>query len=68
MRKTISDRDISDSWAADHLSGKESMIAGAGAGLISSVVTCPLDVVKTKLQAQGKIVPGSVGYKGLFGE
>ncbi|CAE6497486.1 unnamed protein product [Rhizoctonia solani] len=41
-----------------------SAIAGAGAGLVSSIVTCPLDVIKTKLQAQS-IAHGSQGYLGI---
>ncbi|KAM0753541.1 mitochondrial carrier [Meredithblackwellia eburnea MCA 4105] len=52
MRITLSDRnpqDQSTSW----FTGYESMLAGAGAGLVTSVVTCPLDVIKTKLQASG---------------
>jgi hypothetical protein len=44
------------------------MIAGASAGVSSSVITCPLDVVKTTLQAQGKSQPGVIPYDGLTGE
>ncbi|KAJ8080409.1 hypothetical protein PM082_017242 [Marasmius tenuissimus] len=41
-----------------------SMIAGAGGGLVASIATCPLDVVKTKLQAQ-RAVQGQLGYEGI---
>ncbi|KDR67684.1 hypothetical protein GALMADRAFT_257946 [Galerina marginata CBS 339.88] len=43
-----------------------SMFAGAGGGLVASIATCPLDVVKTKLQAQ-RAVPGQPGYLGVVG-
>ncbi|EGN98044.1 hypothetical protein SERLA73DRAFT_182903 [Serpula lacrymans var. lacrymans S7.3] len=42
-----------------------SMIAGAGGGLVAAVATCPLDVVKTKLQAQPLVV-GQPGYLGVL--
>lgn len=42
------------------------MIAGAGGGLVASVATCPLDVIKTKLQAQ-RLIQGQEGYKGVVG-
>ncbi|KAJ8508225.1 hypothetical protein ONZ45_g9491 [Pleurotus djamor] len=42
-----------------------SMIAGAGGGLVASVATCPLDVVKTKLQAQ-RLIQGQQGYEGIY--
>ncbi|KAK9717252.1 hypothetical protein K7432_006366 [Basidiobolus ranarum] len=39
-------------------------LAGAGAGCVASIVTCPLDVVKTKLQNQGRYDKGH--YRGTF--
>ncbi|KAI9465410.1 mitochondrial NAD transporter [Lactarius psammicola] len=41
-----------------------SMIAGAGGGLVASIATCPLDVVKTKLQAQ-RATLGQADYLGI---
>ncbi|WRT70732.1 uncharacterized protein IL334_007730 [Kwoniella shivajii] len=41
-----------------------SMTAGAGAGLVASITTCPLDVVKTRLQAQQHAL-GSEGYESV---
>ncbi|KAL6301963.1 mitochondrial NAD transporter [Sparassis latifolia] len=47
-------------------SSATSMLAGAGGGLVASVATCPLDVIKTKLQAQ-QAINGQKGYKGVVG-
>jgi Mitochondrial carrier protein len=40
--------------------------AGAGGGLVASIATCPLDVVKTKLQAQ-RTIQGQRGHLGILG-
>lgn len=52
----------------------ESPLSGAGAGLASGIVTCPLDVIKTKLQAQGGFKSANRGaapakklYNGMIG-
>lgn len=42
------------------------LVAGAGGGLVASIATCPLDVVKTKLQAQ-ITAHGHSEYLGVIG-
>ncbi|CDS12517.1 hypothetical protein LRAMOSA04711 [Lichtheimia ramosa] len=58
------------SWYKEFAQSHENLkhsIAGAGAGVVSSVVTCPLDVVKTRLQNQGKAEAGVIPYRGTVG-
>ena len=38
-------------------------LAGGMAGAVAGIVTCPLDVIKTKLQAQGGFLPTENGVK-----
>jgi len=40
------------------------LAAGAGGGLVASIATCPLDVIKTKLQAQ-RATLGQADYFGI---
>ncbi|KJZ76843.1 hypothetical protein HIM_03720 [Hirsutella minnesotensis 3608] len=40
-------------WAAKASDSQFNALAGAVGGFTSGIVTCPLDVIKTKLQAQG---------------
>ncbi|KAJ2990349.1 hypothetical protein NUW58_g2993 [Xylaria curta] len=62
-------------WAARASESQFNALAGAVGGFTSGVVTCPLDVIKTKLQAQGGFLPVSKGrhvghhkvYSGLIG-
>ncbi|KAI9163074.1 Mitochondrial nicotinamide adenine dinucleotide transporter 1 [Paramyrothecium foliicola] len=62
-------------WAASAPDSQFNALAGAVGGFTSGVVTCPLDVIKTKLQAQGGHTPVDRGrhaghpklYNGLVG-
>lgn len=61
-------------WAINASDSQFNALAGAIGGFTSGIVTCPLDVIKTKLQAQGGInlqrgihVGQPQIYKGLFG-
>lgn len=57
-------------WAARASDSHFNIIAGAVGGFTSGIVTCPLDVIKTKLQAQGtyKLVDNGrhVGHPKLY--
>ncbi|GAW12989.1 hypothetical protein ANO14919_023650 [Xylariales sp. No.14919] len=80
---TVSGMDFHDSqgstplqrWAAGASDTHFNALSGAVGGFTSGVVTCPLDVIKTKLQAQGGFLPVSKGrhvghhkvYSGLIG-
>lgn len=62
-------------WAARAADSQFNAMAGAIGGFTSGIVTCPLDVIKTKLQAQGGYTPIDKGrhaghpklYNGLVG-
>jgi solute carrier family 25 folate transporter 32 len=62
---------VEERWAVGASSSQFNALAGAIGGFTSGIVTCPLDVIKTKLQAQGGF--STLGqrhpriYKGLVG-
>ena len=59
------------SWSMGRSDDTFRALAGAAGGFTSGIVTCPLDVIKTKLQAQGGFrqsnAATNVVYRGLMG-
>jgi len=51
---------------AENLGTLNHLISGAFAGMTSSVLTIPMDVVKTQLQTQAALPPGERHYKGII--
>jgi hypothetical protein len=66
---------LGERWAAHASDSQFNALAGAIGGFTSGIVTCPLDVIKTKLQAQGGFAAVQKGrhvghhkvYEGLIG-
>ncbi|KAH6655700.1 mitochondrial carrier protein [Truncatella angustata] len=62
-------------WTTRASESQFNALSGAIGGFTSGIITCPLDVIKTKLQAQGGFVPVNKGrhvghhkvYEGLLG-
>jgi solute carrier family 25 folate transporter 32 len=50
-----------EKWVTNAEPGKLHAVSGAAGGFASGVVTCPLDVIKVRLQSQGSLIPVRLG-------
>lgn len=70
-------RPMLETWARQASPAKMNAAAGAAGGFMAGLVTCPLDTIKIRLQAQEAYVPSTLShgqhscnqrfYKGTFG-